>query len=47
MTPRKNLDFPVALTSWGRILKLQTIDEKTIKAFFERNINRGPEDAPI
>ncbi len=25
MLPRKNLDVPVALTSWGRLLKLQSV----------------------
>lgn len=47
MTPRKDLDVPVAVSSWGRVLKLQTIDEKQIKFFFETNYNRGPENAPI
>lgn len=47
MMPRKNMDVPVALTSWGRILKLKTIDEKAIKEFFESNIERAPEQAPI
>jgi len=47
MTPRKSLDVPVAVSSWGRVLKLQTIDEKQIKAFFETNHDRAPEQAPI
>jgi hypothetical protein len=47
MTPRTSLDVPVALSSWGRILKLQTIDTKQIKAFFETNYDRGPEQADI
>ncbi len=47
MVPRKNLDVPVALTSWGRLLKLQTIDEKTIKEFFATNSGRGPEVATM
>ncbi len=47
MTPRKSLDVSIALSSWGRVLKLQTIDEKQIKAFFETNMNRAPEQAPI
>lgn len=47
MVPRKNLDTSIALTSWGRLLKLQAIDEKTIKAFFATNSNRGPEQAPM
>jgi len=47
MVPRKNMGVPVALTSWGRILKLKTIDEKAMQNFFDTNINRAPEDAPI
>ncbi len=47
MVPRSSLDVPVALTSWGRILKLQTIDENQIKSFLETNEDRGPEKAPL
>ena len=47
MVPRKNLDTPVALTSWGRVLPLETIDEGQIKAFLETNNDRAPEKAPI
>lgn len=47
MVPRDSLDIPVALTSWGRLLKLQTIDENQIKAFMETNEDRGPEKAPL
>lgn len=47
MVPRKNLDVPVALTSWGWILKLQTIDASKIKEFIETNNDRAPEKAPI
>ncbi len=47
MVARKNLDVPVALTSWGWILKLQTIDEGKIKEFIETNNGRAPENAPI
>jgi len=47
MVPRKNLDVPVALTSWGRVLKLKTIDVSQIKAFLETNNDRAPEKAPI
>lgn len=46
IVPRDNLDVPVALTSWGRLLKLQTIDatsEAKIKEFMETNEDRGPE----
>lgn len=47
MLPRKNLDVPVALTSWGRLLKLKTIDAAKIKEFIETNNDRAPEKAPI
>ena len=47
MVLRKDLDVPVALTSWGYLLKLQTVDEATIKEFIETNNDRGPEQAPI
>ncbi len=47
MLPREGLDAPVALTSWGYLLKLESIDEKTIKEFIEINNNRAPENAPI
>ncbi len=47
LVPRKNLDVPVALTSWGRLMKLQTIDANQIKAFMDVNNNRGAEKAPM
>lgn len=47
MVPRESLDVPVAITSWGRLLKMQTIDEAQIKTFMETNENRGPEKAPL
>ncbi len=47
LTPRSSLDTPVALSSWGRVLKLKTINEKQIKSFFDTNYDRGPEQAPI
>jgi len=47
MVPRKNLDVPVALTSWGYLLKLSVIDEAKIKEFIETNNDRAPEKAPI
>lgn len=47
MAPRDSMDVPIALSSWGRVLKLKVIDEKEIKAFFDTNDGRGPEQAPI
>lgn len=47
MTPWKGLDVPVTLTSWGRILKLETIDAKIIQQFIETNNGRAPEKGMI
>ncbi len=47
LVPRKNLDVPVALTSWRRLLKLQTIDGLKIKEFININSGRGLENGPI
>lgn len=47
MLARKDLDVPVALTSWGYLLKLETIDEIKIKDFIETNNDRAPEKAPV
>jgi hypothetical protein len=47
MLPRKDLDVPVALTSWGYLLKLETVDEVMIKEFIETNNDRAPEKAPV
>ena len=47
MLPRKDLDVPVALTSWNYLLKLESIDQGKIKEFIETNNDRAPEKAPI
>ena len=47
MLPRKDLDVPVALTSWNYLLKLETVDEVAIRGFIETNNDRAPEKAPI
>ncbi len=47
MVPRANLDVPVALTSWGYLLKLDTIDGAQITEFILSNNDHGPEKAPI
>lgn len=47
MLPRKDLDAPVVLTSWGYLLKLERVDEEQIVAFIETNNDRAPEKAPI
>ncbi len=47
MLSRENLDTPLALTSWGYLLKLEAVDEEQIVAFIETNNDRAPEKAPI
>ncbi|TAL19274.1 DUF3105 domain-containing protein [Patescibacteria group bacterium] len=47
MLPRSGMDVPVALTSWGRLLKLAAVDEEKIKEFIEANSDHAPEMAPI
>ncbi|MBI2630911.1 DUF3105 domain-containing protein [Candidatus Nomurabacteria bacterium] len=47
MLARKDLDVPVALTSWGYLLKLETVDGVKIKEFIETNNDRAPEKAAI
>ena len=47
MLSRKDLDVPVALTSWNYLLKLQSVDEAQIKEFIETNNDRAPEKALI
>lgn len=41
--PWPSLDVPVALTSWGRLQKLEHFDPKQVKAFYRANLNRAPE----
>ncbi len=41
--PRPSLDVPVALTSWGRLLRMETFDPDQARAFVRTNRNRAPE----
>lgn len=43
IVPRIDLDAPIALTAWGRIEKLNSLDKKLIKQFIQVYHNRGPE----
>lgn len=47
MVPRKNMSVPIIMTSWGRILKLESIDEEKMVGFMVSNNDRGPEKASI
>lgn len=41
--PWESLDVPVAMTSWGRVLKMQTFDVTQARAFYKANLNHAPE----
>lgn len=43
LTPRQANDAPIAVASWGRLLKLQIFDTKLIRDFIRQNKNRSPE----
>ncbi len=46
VVPRDNMDAPIALTAWGRIEKLNTYDENSIRAFVSAWRDKGPEQTP-
>jgi hypothetical protein len=41
--PWPNMDIPLAMTSWGRILKFPTVDAAQMKQFVQRNRYHAPE----
>jgi hypothetical protein len=41
--PRPTMEAPIALTSWGRILKLDAFDEEAIVEFIDKLRNQAPE----
>lgn len=43
VSPRVANDSNIAITSWGRILKTDTVDEDTILEFLRQNKNKSPE----
>ena len=42
-SPRDSIDVPVATTSWGRLLKMETFDVAQARSFYKTNLNRSPE----
>jgi hypothetical protein len=44
-TPYQEMDSPFAAVAWGRILRLETLDAERILAFYDRYLDRGPENA--
>jgi hypothetical protein len=45
-TPYQDMDTPFAAVAWGRILRLDALDAERILAFYDRYLDRGPENAP-
>ena len=43
ITPRLDMDSPIALTAWGRIDKMDSFDKDRITKFIKAFHNRGPE----
>ena len=41
--PWEALDAPVAMTSWGRLQKMERFDATQARAFYRANLNRAPE----
>lgn len=46
LSPRVQNDSVIALASWGKISKLDSVDETKIQEFIGRNKNKGPEQVP-
>ena len=42
-SPRDSIDVSVVMTSWGRLLKMETFDAVQARAFYQTNLNRSPE----
>lgn len=41
--PWPSLEEPVVITSWGRILRLDSPDQEKMRAFYRANLNKAPE----
>lgn len=46
LEPRDKNETTIALVSWGRVLKLDQLDEGKVKDFIRTYRNRGPEKTP-
>ncbi len=42
VSPREANDSTIAVTSWGRVLKLDAVDEDAINEFIRQNKNKSP-----
>ncbi|MBI2430478.1 MAG: DUF3105 domain-containing protein [Candidatus Levybacteria bacterium] len=43
VVPRPELDVPIALTAWARILKMDKIDKESMRRFIDSYRDQGPE----
>jgi hypothetical protein len=41
--PRKSIDAPLVMTSWGRLQRFEQFDAGLARAFIENNLNHAPE----
>ena len=41
--PWDSIDTPIAMTSWGRLLRMQTFDAAQALTFYKTNLNQAPE----
>jgi len=41
--PRSSIDVPIALTSWGQLLKMNVFEADQVKSFISANRNHAPE----
>lgn len=45
VTPYEDMSTPFAVLAWGRILELDTLDAAQVLTFYDRYVDRGPENA--
>jgi len=43
LTPREENDSNIAIASWGRLMKLDSVDKDLIEIYIKKNTNRSPE----
>lgn len=43
VVPREGMETPIALTAWTKLLRLDTVDMPTIRAFYDQFAQFGPE----
>jgi len=47
VSPRSANDAPIAVASWGRLMKLDTVDEEAIREYIMLNKNKSPEQLAL